>query len=77
MDKTRYFLSLTLIFLLGLAARAQDTTAAHRPEMADAFRSNGKIFVVIAVLVTILLGLFLYVMRLDWKIRKLEQRSKK
>jgi len=36
-------------------------------EMADHFRANGKIYVVIAVLVVILSGLFLYVARLDRK----------
>lgn len=36
-------------------------------------RADGKIYVVIAVCVTILLGLFLYVIRLDRKITKLEK----
>ncbi|RTL60456.1 MAG: CcmD family protein [Sphingobacteriales bacterium] len=34
--------------------------------------SNGKIYVVVAVLVTILLGLILYLVNLDRKISKLE-----
>jgi CcmD family protein len=36
-------------------------------------RADGKIYVVIAVCVTILLGLFLYVIRLDRRINKLEK----
>lgn len=36
-------------------------------------RADGKIYVVIAVCVTILLGLFLYVIRLDRKITSLEK----
>jgi uncharacterized membrane protein len=36
-------------------------------------RSNGRIYVVIAVVVTILLGLILYVFRLDRKISRLEK----
>jgi hypothetical protein len=44
--------------------------------MADTMRSNGKIYVVIAVILTILTGLILYLVRLDRKISKLEQSGK-
>ena len=44
-----------------------------KPEMADALRSSGKIYVVVAVLVTILLGLFIYLWRLDRRISKMEK----
>lgn len=44
-------------------------------EMADTMRSNGKIYVVVAVCLTILLGLFLYVYSVDRKISKIENRS--
>ena len=40
---------------------------------ATGLRADGKIYVVILVVVTILLGLFLYVIRLDRKISKLEK----
>jgi CcmD family protein len=42
-------------------------------EMADAMRSNGKIYIVVAVCLTILTGLFLYVWRLDRKIARMEK----
>lgn len=42
-------------------------------EMADGLRANGKIYVVVAVLVTILIGIVLYLVRLDRKIKKLEK----
>jgi hypothetical protein len=45
-------------------------------EMADKMRSNGKIYVVIAVILTILTGLILYLVRLDRKITRLEQSGK-
>lgn len=45
-------------------------------EMADRLRADGKIYVVVAVVVIILLGLFLYVIRLDRKISRLEKESK-
>jgi uncharacterized membrane protein len=41
--------------------------------MADTMRSNGRIYVVIAVVVTILIGLLLYLFRLDRKISRLEK----
>ncbi len=44
-----------------------------KPEMADVMRSNGKIYVVVAVCLTILIGLFLYVFLLDRKISRLEK----
>lgn len=47
--------------------------AQDQPEMADLMRSNGKIYAVVAVCLTILCGLFLYVMMLDRKIRKIEK----
>ena len=46
--------------------------AQDKVEMADIMRSNGKIYVVVAVCLIILIGLFLYVMMLDRKIRKME-----
>lgn len=48
---------------------AQDT----KVEMADSMRSNGKIFVVVAVIVTIFAGIILYLIRLDRKLTKLEK----
>jgi len=38
-------------------------------------RSNGRIYVVVAVMLTILAGLILYVVRLDKKITKLEKEN--
>jgi hypothetical protein len=40
---------------------------------ASVMRSNGKIYVVVAVVLTILFGLIAYVIRLDRKISKLEK----
>ncbi len=50
--------------------------AQKNTEMADAMRSNGRIYVVVAVMTTILLGLILYVFTLDRKISKLEKEIK-
>ena len=67
----------TIFTLFGLfftlASLAQDSTGTKKPEMATLMRSNGKIYVVVTVLVIILLGLILYVTRLDRKISRLEK----
>ena len=46
---------------------------AQEVTMADSMKDNGKIYVVIAVMLTILAGLVLYLVRLDRKISKLEK----
>lgn len=61
------FLSSVCCLMLSTVAVAQD-----KPEMADIMRSNGKIYVVVAVCLTILIGLFMYVFILDRKISRLE-----
>lgn len=63
---------LTIAFLLCMlqfAAYTQDRNV----EMADGMRSNGKIYVVLAVILTIFAGIILYLIRLDRKISKLER----
>ncbi len=42
-------------------------------EMADTFRADGKIYVVVAVIMVILSGLFVYLFLLDKKIAALEK----
>lgn len=44
--------------------------------MADEMRSNGKIYVVVAVLVTIFIGIIIYLIRLDRKLTRLEKETK-
>jgi uncharacterized integral membrane protein len=45
-------------------------------EMADGMRAEGKIYVVVAVLATILAGLLLYVHALDRRITRMEREEK-
>ena len=45
----------------------------EKADMADTMRSNGRIYVVVAVVVVILLGLILYLIRLDRKISRMER----
>lgn len=67
---TRFYL---LIFSLLLSS---SLFAQEKVEMADAMRSNGKIYVVVSVCLIILIGLFLYVMLLDRRIKKMEKDMK-
>ena len=62
-------LSITVLILVTLFANAGDGDT----KMADIMKENGKIYVVIAVMLTILAGLVLYLVRLDRKISKLEK----
>jgi hypothetical protein len=66
--------SLLAFMLVSVIVFAQDKKPdSYRGEMADLMRSNGRIYVVVAVVLTILIGLILYVLRLDRKISKLEK----
>ena len=44
-------------------------------EMADALRNNGKIYVVVAVILIILVGLLIYLFALDKRLKMLEKKS--
>jgi hypothetical protein len=63
--------SLLALLLVSFIGFAQD----KKVEMADTMRSNGRIYVVVAVVLTILIGLILYVFRLDRKMTKLEKNN--
>ena len=45
--------------------------------MADQFRADGKIYVVVAVVLVILLGLFVYLFQLGHRISQIEKTLKK
>ncbi len=69
-NKSFYLFSVLVALMLSLQGFAQSTEPA---EMANTMRSNGKIYVVIAVILTILGGLIIYLVRLDRKISQLEK----
>ncbi|MEJ8757850.1 CcmD family protein [Pontibacter sp. H259] len=50
--------------------------ATTEVEMADTLRQDGKIYVVVIVLLTILAGLIIYLIMLDRKVSKLEKQFK-
>jgi len=71
MMRLKKIVSLFLLLLPAVITKAQD--GEQKVEMADLMRSNGRIYVVVAVMLIILIGLILYLVRLDRKISKLEK----
>ena len=65
----KILLSLFLAFTFAIA------NAQEKVEMADTMRSNGKIYVVVAVLVIILTGMFLFLINIDRKVSRLEKQQ--
>lgn len=68
--KNKLFLIFTLL-LINFSAFSQEI------EMADKMRQEGKIYVVVAVVLVILIGIFFYLFSLDSKLNKLENRLNK
>lgn len=63
------FLTIVLFMVSLVPVLAQEGS----PDMADAMRKDGKIYVVVLVLATIFAGIIAYLVRLDRKITKLEK----
>ncbi|HTE31461.1 MAG TPA: hypothetical protein VK666_13865 [Chryseolinea sp.] len=55
------------LMLVAVAVQAQSEV-----QMADQMRANGKIFVVVAIILVVLGGLIAYLLLLDKKVKKLE-----
>lgn len=68
-NKIILILASLLIPFFGIA---QEVTV--EPQMADTFRSEGKIYVVIAVISIIFICLISYLIFIDMKLRKLEKK---
>ena len=70
-NKVYYLLLMMPVMLLsGSPIFAQDNVVTE-----STMRSNGKIYVVMAICVTILVGLFLYVASIDKKLGKIEKEN--
>lgn len=75
MNKLTNILLLATWLLSSLPAVAQekgDATTTSQVEMADAFRADGKIYVVVAIVIIVLAGLFVYLFLMDRKLKRLE-----
>jgi hypothetical protein len=73
MKKLIYFFF--LLFSLSAYAQKTETTGikTEKTEMADLFREEGKIYVVVAVVLIILLGMLFYIFTLEKKISRIEK----
>lgn len=69
MNKYSRYILIAMASLISFAAEAQTESST------DLMRSNGKIFVVMAVVVLILVGLFIYLFSIDKKITRLEKEA--
>lgn len=76
MNKLRRLILAISVCMFTLLSFAQPATTPQG-EPADFMRSSGKIYVVVAVIVVIVIGLFIYLVNLDRKITKLENDSHK
>lgn len=65
------------IYALALILISLPSFAQQEVEMADTMRSEGKIYVVVAIILIVLSGLITYLVLLDRKVKKLEDLVKK
>jgi hypothetical protein len=68
-----FFISGIMSPVILMAQDSVMSVAKEKPQMAGLMRSNGKIYVVVAVLLIILIGLFIYLINLDRKLSRLEK----
>jgi peptidoglycan biosynthesis protein MviN/MurJ (putative lipid II flippase) len=69
-----FCLTLALLFIPVLANAQQQNT--EKGAVNEFFRSNDKIYVIVGVLVIIFLGIVLFLINLDRKIGRLEEKDK-
>lgn len=65
-----------VILLMALLSCLPSIAMAQGAEMADKFRADGKIYIVILVIITIFVGIIVYLFSLERKIRQLEKDNK-
>ncbi len=67
----------SLLFIISLMLlRVNNLFAQSEPEMADQFRADGKIYVVVTVIALVFAGLAFWLFRLDRRIRNMENEHK-
>lgn len=73
MANCKKFFLIAFAFLITLNTIAQTANTSTVNEETGFMRSEGKIYVVMVVVITILAGLIFYILRLDRKLSKLEK----
>lgn len=69
-------LVLAFVFL-SLFSGAQEAVLGSAPQMADRWRENGKIYVVISVIAMIFLALAIFLIYIERKLKKIEDKMNK
>jgi CcmD family protein len=67
---------LAIAFLMLNAAALNAQNNADKIEMADVMRENGKINVVVAVLLIIFAGIIFYLVSIDRKLSRIEKKNR-
>ncbi len=70
MERNKFIRIIVLLSVL------PSVTLADGVDMADTLRSNGKIYVVVAVLCVVLAAVLLYLFSIDRKVKKMEDKFK-
>ena len=66
---------LTLLIIISVFTASAQNQLSNNGAVNSAMRSNDKIYVVMAVCITILLGLIIYLIRIDKKVTALEKNN--
>jgi flagellar biosynthesis/type III secretory pathway M-ring protein FliF/YscJ len=61
------------VFLLAMLSLLTHSAFAQDAQMADGMRANGKIYVVVGIILIVLIGLVVYLFMTDKKLTRLEQ----
>jgi len=69
---SKYWLGFCAMLFSGMLAAQSKMPEV---EMADVMRANGKIYVVVAVVCVLFIGIALYLISIDRKLSKLEKES--
>lgn len=64
------------LILAMLVLSSTTVNALQEVEMADTMRSEGKIYVIVAIVLIVLTGLIVYLFLMDRKLKKIEDRLK-
>lgn len=76
MNKLKIFLSSFLLFGFTILLKAQDVESTTN-SISKEERTQQSIYIVMAVVITIVIGLFLYLVNIDRKVSRLEKGSGK
>jgi heme/copper-type cytochrome/quinol oxidase subunit 2 len=65
-----------LLICISLLSQAQELMSVSEPQMADRLREDGKIYVVISVIAIIFLSLVAFLIYIERKVKRLEEKLK-